>query len=74
MRTVERTDYPDSDTKIACARKKAYSTAKLAAHVAAEMNKANADEHAARPGFFGVTVAAYACTRCGFWHIGTIPQ
>jgi len=58
----QRTDYARASTEWACNRKKAYPDEKLAKKVAARI-RAEKD----------VDVVAYACTRCGRYHIGRAP-
>jgi len=72
MSTTDRTDYADASTRWTCSRKKAYTNEKLAKHVAREMTETNAGPNA-RPGFEGLVVVAYACTRCGQYHTGRAP-
>lgn len=64
------TDYTDAADRWVCNRKKAYPSEEMAHRVAARLNAANTSERTARPGFFGVVVAPYACGRCGLWHLG----
>ena len=54
-----RTDDPNADVRQTCTRKKPYGDERLARKVAAK-----ASQRA------GQTIVAYACTRCGQWHIG----
>ena len=68
-----RTDYLDASTEWACARKKIYADEKTARRVAARMTASNADLETARAGFWGVVIVAYACTRCGSFHVGRAP-
>lgn len=56
------TDYANADTAWVCARKKAYPDEKLTKKVARRMNE---EKQAG--------VVAYACTRCGRYHIGRAP-
>jgi methenyltetrahydromethanopterin cyclohydrolase len=60
--TLERTDYEDADIAWVCARKKAYPDEKFAKRVASRMREDK-----------GADVVAYACTRCGRFHIGRAP-
>lgn len=57
-----RTDYAGASTEWACTRKKAYPDEKFARRVAARIREEE-----------GVNVVAYACTRCGRFHIGRAP-
>lgn len=59
---MDRTDYSGAATEWTCARKKAYPTEKLAKQVANRMRENR-----------GADVVAYACTRCGSYHIGRRP-
>lgn len=68
-----KTDYPNADNILACASKKAYPDERMARRVAARLNEQNAGPNG-RPGFEGVVVTGYACTRCGRYHIGRVPQ
>lgn len=63
-------DYQDAPREWVCNRKKAYPSEEIARSVATRLNVSNANERTARPGFFGVTVNAYGCGRCGLWHLG----
>lgn len=65
------TDYANASTEWTCARKKAYSE-DVAKAVARRLNAENSSGQG-RPGFEGVTVQPYACTRCGRYHIGRVP-
>ena len=58
-----RTDYAGASTEWTCARKKSYPDEKFAKRVARQMREER-----------GVDVVAYACTRCGRYHIGRAPS
>jgi len=55
-------DYVNASTEWACNRKKAYPDEKFAKRVARQMREER-----------GADVVAYACTRCGRYHIGRSP-
>ena len=59
---TEYTDFAGADTSWVCSRKKAYHDPKFAKQVARKVSETR-----------GVEVVAYACTRCGSWHIGRQP-
>lgn len=65
------TDVADADTAWVCARKKGYSDEKIVKAVVRRMNEDNSSGRA-RPGLENVVVRAYACTRCGMFHIGRV--
>lgn len=62
-------DYEVVSNRWVCNRKKVYPSEEVAKRVANKLNLINATEKA-RPGYEGVIVFAYSCSRCGLWHIG----
>jgi len=56
-------DSESSDTAWACARKKAYPSEEIAKLSVAAIVKSSPE----------AKVRAYACRRCGLWHVGATP-